>query len=83
MAIRLGNSCTNCKNLLATQICKKHGVMVNANYTCDQFEMKASLKRDPKNCDNCARYETPSCANPEKATPGMLCAHWAPLEARA
>lgn len=82
MAIRLGDSCTNCENLLATQICKIHGVKVNANYTCDQFEMKASLKNDA-NCDNCVRYETPSCANPKKATPGMLCSHWAPLDATA
>ncbi|RIA10972.1 hypothetical protein OE09_2854 [Flavobacteriaceae bacterium MAR_2010_72] len=82
MAIRLGNSCSNCKSLLATQICKKHGVKVNSSYTCDNFEMKVALK-DDANCSTCARYETPTCANPKKAAPGMLCSHWAPLNATA
>lgn len=82
MAIRLGNSCSNCKNLLSTQICKKHGVKVNPSYTCDNFEMKATLK-DGANCSNCARYETTTCANPKKAAPGMLCSHWAPINANA
>ncbi|MFD2827671.1 hypothetical protein ACFSYG_14425 [Leeuwenhoekiella polynyae] len=77
MAIRLGNSCSNCENLTASNDCKLHGVHVTAGYTCDSFEMKAVLKNDP-NCANCARFHGPTCANPQKAAPEMLCSHWAP-----
>lgn len=79
MAIRLGNSCVNCENLSANEQCKIHGVKVSDNYTCDSFEMKVALKNDP-NCGTCARFETSTCANPQKASPGMLCAHWAPQQ---
>lgn len=82
MSIRLGNNCTNCENLKQNMKCKVHGVQVSAGYTCDSFEMKAALKNDP-NCLSCARYEGPTCANPKKAAPGMLCSHWAPLNATA
>ncbi|MEL6810338.1 MAG: hypothetical protein AAFP76_03265 [Bacteroidota bacterium] len=82
MAIRLGNSCTNCENLLEKNRCKVHNVIVSNTYTCDSFEMKAALK-DQRNCITCIRYEETDCANPQKAAPGMLCAHWAPVNATA
>ena len=39
MSIRIGNSCVNCENLSANEICKVHGVIVSTSYTCDSFEM--------------------------------------------
>ena len=77
MAIRLANNCENCENLAPNNTCSKHHVQVNNRYTCDSFEMKASLK-DDRNCITCMRYEGDNCANPTKAAPGMLCASWAP-----
>ena len=44
MAIRLGDGCMNCENLLETQMCKIHMVKVDSSYTCDSFNMKAALK---------------------------------------
>jgi hypothetical protein len=82
MSIRIGNSCVNCENLSANEICKVHGVIVSTSYTCDSFEMKAALKNNP-NCITCDRYESESCANPEKAAQDMLCSHWAPQNAQA
>ena len=82
MSIRIGNSCVNCQSLTAKEVCKVHAVKVSDNYTCDSFEMKASLKNDP-NCSSCARFESSNCANPQKATPGMLCSQWAPQNAQA
>ncbi len=82
MAIRLGNSCANCENLSSSGICSVHKVQVNDSYTCDTFEMKSSLK-DDMNCGTCSRHETANCANPEKASIGMLCSHWAPQTGRA
>ncbi len=82
MAIRLGNSCANCENVTASKQCKVHLVSVDEGYTCDSFQMKAQLKNDP-NCSTCARLETSSCAKPQKAAPGMLCAQWAPTGAEA
>ncbi len=82
MAIRLGNGCENCENLMTNNQCKIHGVKVSSHYTCDSFEMKAALK-DDRNCKSCLRYETSNCANPEKASPGMLCSHWAPQSGMA
>ena len=82
MSIRLGNNCTNCENLSENMMCKVHNVKVSNSYTCDSFEMKAALKDDP-NCLTCSRYESPSCANPKKAAPGMMCSHWAPQHASA
>ncbi len=82
MAIRFGNGCSNCENLTSAKMCKIHGVHVSEGYTCDSFEMKVSLKDNP-NCTTCARYEDTSCANPKKASPGMLCVHWAPQNAQA
>jgi len=77
MAIRLGNSCVNCENLTDKNLCSIHDVTVSKSYTCDTFEMKASL-RDDMNCASCARFESATCANPQKAAPAMLCSHWAP-----
>ena len=82
MAIRLSHNCSNCDHLLEGGVCGKHKVLVNTHYTCDSFEMKASLK-DERNCVTCARYEADDCANPSKAAPGMLCAAWAPQAAKA
>lgn len=82
MSIRIGNSCINCENLGANEVCKVHGVKVSTSYTCDSFDMKAAIKNDP-NCITCARYQEPDCANPSKAAPGMLCSHWAPQSAQA
>ena len=82
MAIRIGNSCVNCENLSANEICGIHKVKVSNSYTCDSFEMKAALK-DDRNCVTCVRFETSDCANPQKAAPGMLCSHWAPQSATA
>ncbi len=77
MSIRLGNSCVNCDNLTETSRCKVHEVIVNDNYTCDNFELKSALK-SKHDCTTCARHHGPTCANPTKAAPGMLCNHWAP-----
>ncbi len=77
MSIRLGNSCGNCGNITDLKICEIHGVKVSDSYTCDSFEMKAILRNDT-NCTTCAKYQEPSCANPQKAAPEMLCSHWAP-----
>jgi hypothetical protein len=44
--------------------------------------MQVALKNDP-NCETCSRFNKKSCANPQKAAPGMLCSHWAPLHAEA
>lgn len=82
MAIRIGNSCVNCENLSANEICGVHKVKVSNSYTCDSFEMKATLKNDP-NCATCLHYEKTDCANPQKASIGMSCSHWAPQAGRA
>ena len=66
MAIRLGNSCVNCENLLEGNTCKVHGVKVGNSYTCDSFEMKQALKNDT-NCVSCIRFEASDFANPQKA----------------
>lgn len=63
-------------------VCKVHCVNVSHSYTCDSFEMIATLKDEP-NCVTYVRYETSDCANPQKATPGMLGSHWAPQNANA
>jgi len=82
MAIRFGNSCVNCENLSAKDVCKVHRVKVSDSYTCDSFEMKMALKNEP-NCATCVYHEKSDCANPQKASPGMSCSHWAPQNARA
>ena len=80
MSIRLGNGCANCQNLKGNNLCSVHNVKVSNTYTCDSFDMKAELK-DGKSCMTCVHYENTSCANPQKAAPGMLCSHWAPQSA--
>jgi hypothetical protein len=82
MSIRIGNSCVNCEKLEMNNMCKLHKVKVSTSYTCDSFSIKAALKDDP-NCGTCAKFETSTCANPTKASKGMLCSHWAPLNAQA
>ncbi len=77
MAIRMGNNCVNCKNANDAMQCKIHEVKVSANYTCDQFDMKAEIQNE-RNCLTCLRFEGPTCAHPQKAAEGMLCSSWAP-----
>ena len=82
MAIRLGNSCVNCENYTAEGLCLEHKTMVSKRHTCDSFVMMGALK-DDSDCSTCSRYQGPTCANPQKAAPGMLCSHWAPQSAEA
>lgn len=77
MPIRISSSCTNCEALSAGSHCQVHDVQVNEHYTCDQFSLKAQLSAQ-RQCKNCARFKTQSCAHPNKAAEGMLCASWAP-----
>ena len=77
MAIRLGNTCSNCDKLMGDNMCAVHSVEVGHLYTCDSFEMKARLA-DERNCTSCLRFEREDCANPTKASQGMMCAVWAP-----
>lgn len=77
MAIRLSSSCQNCSNLESTATCQIHGVKVSSTYTCDQFSMKFALSEE-RQCTNCARHQTDTCAHPDKAAEGMLCTSWAP-----
>ncbi|MAM20228.1 MAG: hypothetical protein VX712_09025 [Bacteroidota bacterium] len=76
MSIRLGNSCMNCEKF-DKNFCRQHDVSVGHQHTCDSFHMREAIKNEP-NCLNCQRYQGPTCANPQKAAPGMLCNHWAP-----
>ena len=80
MAIRFGNTCANCASLDANNICDQHKIVVDKIYTCDRFTMKSTLK-DARSCNSCLRYNESDCANPEKASLGMLCSHWAPQQA--
>ncbi|BFP42559.1 hypothetical protein FGF1_34040 [Flavobacteriaceae bacterium GF1] len=82
MAIRLGNNCGNCDNMMTDQMCKVHGVKVGSHYTCDSFEMKLELNND-RDCNTCLRFQREDCANPSKAAPGMMCSVWAPLSVSA
>ncbi|MEM7380311.1 MAG: hypothetical protein AAF361_03835 [Bacteroidota bacterium] len=76
MSIRLGHTCENCEKN-SNGFCSVHHTSVTSAYTCDSFEMRASLKDSP-NCVSCLKYESDNCANPQTAAPGMLCNHWAP-----
>ena len=77
MAIRLGNSCKNCKSLGTDNACAVHHVKVGYHYTCDSFSLKANLT-DQRDCGTCFRYESSHCAHPAKASQGMMCSVWAP-----
>ena len=77
MAIRLSNSCLNCENLIDGGLCSKHNTMVSKRYTCDVFQLKSEYKSD-RNCSSCKSFKMSSCANPDSASPGMLCGEWAP-----
>lgn len=79
MAIRLAHNCAHCDHLMSDDMCKKHGVEVDANYTCDQFSMKAEFS-DHRDCTTCVRFETDDCENPTKAAAGMMCSAWAPKD---
>ncbi|XLS30288.1 hypothetical protein ACJD0Z_05520 [Flavobacteriaceae bacterium M23B6Z8] len=82
MAIRLGNSCANCENLLQDHICMVHGIKVDSHYTCDKFNLKSELANS-RDCTTCVRFEREDCANPQKAAPSMMCSVWAPQNANA
>ncbi len=76
MAIRLANNCSNCSNL-SNHLCSVHKVEVSEKHTCDTFSMMSAIK-DEMMCSTCSRFENDDCAHPDKATPEMLCTHWAP-----
>ena len=45
--------------------------------TCDFFQLKTEFKSD-RNCSSCKSFKMSSCANPDSASPSMLCGEWAP-----
>lgn len=77
MPIRLASNCGHCAALSPANHCKVHDIKVNENYTCDRFSMVPNLNT-ARECSNCARFKTETCAHPSKAAEGMLCASWAP-----
>ena len=77
MPIRIASNCSHCESLQSSNICGIHKIKVNENYTCDRFSLTPSLNQE-RQCGNCARHQTDSCAHPEKAAEGMMCASWAP-----
>ena len=77
MPIRLASNCTHCESLETTNFCSFHNIKVNANYTCDRFSLVPKLDHE-RQCSNCARHQTDSCAHPEKAAEGMMCSSYAP-----
>ncbi|WP_297978471.1 hypothetical protein [uncultured Capnocytophaga sp.] len=77
MAIRLVSGCVNCENLTAENVCKLYNIKVELKHTCDDFNMRPSLK-DEVDCLSCSKYKTQSCANQLHAAEGMLCNEWAP-----
>ena len=80
MAIRLSSTCTNCTSVNSESICQTHNVNVSANYTCDHFSLKSELEAS-RDCLNCVRHQSDSCAHPTAAAEGMLCKSWAPTVA--
>ncbi|MXV39106.1 hypothetical protein GO491_10535 [Flavobacteriaceae bacterium Ap0902] len=77
MSIRLVNGCVNCENLAADSTCKVHHAVVEKIHTCDDFDMRVSLK-DEVECGTCYKFKTPECPNQLHATIGMLCNEYAP-----
>ena len=77
MAIHYSNNCSNCEHLLAGNMCEIHEVYVSGRFTCDKFDMKTEFQNS-RSCSTCSKYDTSSCAHPEKASPEMLCRSWAP-----
>lgn len=78
MAIRLVNGCVNCANLSAEHNCTVHQTKVEEKYTCDSFDMRASLENE-LDCLDCSRHQTNSCPHPSKAGEDMLCTKFAPM----
>lgn len=77
MPIRLASNCAHCESLNAGNMCGIHNIKVTENYTCDRFALVPKLEGS-RQCGNCARHNTDSCAHPEKAAEGMMCSSWAP-----
>jgi hypothetical protein len=77
MPIRLATNCGHCSALAPSNHCKVHDIKVNEQYTCDRFSMMPKFDA-ARHCSNCSRFKTDSCAHPNKAAEGMLCASWAP-----
>lgn len=77
MSIRLVNGCVNCENLTADSKCKVHETVVKDIHTCDDFDMRVSLK-DEIECGTCSKFSTPLCPNNAHAASGMLCNEWSP-----
>jgi len=77
MSIRLASNCSHCESLSTENMCSVHKLKVNENYTCDRFSLIFKLDLD-RDCNNCLRNNTDSCAHPQKAAEGMLCSSWAP-----
>lgn len=77
MSIRLVNGCVNCENLGNDHTCMVHHTIVKDIHTCDEFDMRVSLK-DEVECGTCAKFHTPACPNQLNAAPGMLCNDYAP-----
>lgn len=77
MAIRLASNCVNCQNLVEGSRCSRHDIQVSEKHTCDSFNMKEALKMGV-NCGSCSRFQTATCAHPEKASAEMTCSSWAP-----
>ncbi|MXV38761.1 hypothetical protein GO491_08785 [Flavobacteriaceae bacterium Ap0902] len=77
MSIRLVNGCVNCQNLTNNHFCTVHDAKVEEAYTCDEFDMRVSLK-DEVECGTCYKFHTPECPRQEHAAVGMLCNEYAP-----
>ncbi len=76
--IRLSTNCTNCAEMAHDAFCRVHEVKVSENYTCDSFSPTSRFNTQ-RQCTSCARYQSDSCAHPDKASEGMLCSSWAPI----
>ncbi len=76
--IRLSTNCTNCAEMTDETFCKIHQVKVNGNYTCDSFTPGSGFNIQ-RQCTSCVRYQSESCAHPDKASEGMMCSSWAPV----
>ena len=77
MSIRIASNCAHCEAFETSHMCGIHKIKVNENYTCERFSMIPELDTE-RSCTNCARHTTESCAHPETAAAGMMCASWAP-----
>lgn len=81
MAIHLSNTCANCSAFSTDKNqCQVHATQVSYQYTCDSFVMASHLKNS-RNCTSCTKHSTSNCAQPQTASPSMLCSSWAPNQA--